>query len=167
MKHIKLTPNLRILYCLASILFIGSSVMGQTVREEKMKKLSFLVGEWVGTSATYKNGVLIKEVPVFEKISYTLDKNLITIDLKSETLQLHTVIYYDEKEETYYYNPYYKNGTNKYPAEYKDGKLIVWPNKRKRFVFSLTPQGDFQEYGEMLEKGKWIKYFEDTFKKTP
>lgn len=167
MEYIKSTSNLRACHCLVIILFAVNSAVGQTSRQEKMEKLNFMIGEWVGISTTYQNDTIAKQVPAFEKISYRLDKNLITIDLQSEILQLHTVIYYDDKDEKYYYNSYYKDGTGKYDAEYKDGKLIVWPNKNKKFIFHLTPNGNFQEYGEKFENGEWIKYFEDNFKKSP
>lgn len=130
-----------------------------------MDKLSFMTGHWVGISTTYKNDTIATQVPAYQKISYKVDKNIITIDLNSETLKLHTVIYYDEKEQTYFYNPYYKNGSAKYPAILKDGKLVVSPNNKKRFIFQLLENGTFREYGETLENGKWIKYFEDNFKK--
>ena len=48
-----------------------------------MEKLNFMIGEWVGISTTYQNDTIAKQVPAFEKISYRLDKNLITIDLQS------------------------------------------------------------------------------------
>ena len=158
--------DLRPYLCLVIMFFTNDSVVGQTSRQEKMEQLNFMIGEWVGISTTYQNDTIVKQVPAMEKISYRLDKNIITIDLQSETLKLHTVIYYDDKDEKYYYNSYYKEGTGKYPAEYKDGKFIVSPNKSKRFIFHLTPKGNFQEYGEKFENGEWIKYFEDNFKKS-
>ena len=166
MEYIKPTFNLRTYYCLVIILFAVDSAVGQSTGQEKMEQLNFMIGDWVGISTTYQNDTIVQQVPAHEKISYKLDKNLITIDLQSETLKLHTVIYYDDKDAKYYYNSYYKEGTGKYAAEFKDGKLIVWPNKYKRFVFHLTPKGDFQEYGEKFENGKWMKYFEDNFKKS-
>lgn len=126
-----------------------------------------MVGDWVGTSTTYKNDSVATKIPAFEKISYKLDEHIITIDLYSELLQLHTIIFYDEEEKTYYYNPYYKKGSAKYKAEFKEGKFIVWPSETKRFVFKLTPEGNFQEYGEILDKGRWVTYFKDNFKKIP
>lgn len=166
MDHIKSAFYLRTCFCLVMMFFAIGSVVGQTSRQEKMEQLNFMIGEWVGISTAYQNDTIVKQVPAMEKISYRLDKNLITIDLQSETLKLHTVIYYDDKDEKYYYNSYYKEGTGKYPAEYKDGKFIVSPNKSKRFIFHLTPKGNFQEYGEKFENGEWIKYFEDNFKKS-
>lgn len=150
-------------YSVLLFIFTTHSFLAQTIQQKKMEKLSFMIGDWVGTSTSYKNGKIVKQVPAFQKISFKVDKNIITIDLNSETLKLHTVIYYDEKEETYFYNPYYKNGNAKYSAELKDGKFIVSPTNKKRFVFNITENGNFQEYGETLENGKWIRYFEDNF----
>lgn len=129
-----------------------------------MQKLDFLIGEWIGISKSYKEGKVTNQVSAFEKIQYGLDKNIITIDLNSESLQLHTVIYYDEKDKTYYYNPFYKTGAAKYKAHFIDGKLVVTPSKTKRFIFTQDNNGNFIEYGEQLIDGKWQKYFEDIFK---
>lgn len=167
MNFINLAFNLRYRFCVSFFLFTLTTSFAQTITQEKMQKLSFMVGEWIGTSTGYDNDTISNQIPAFEKVSYKLDRNIITIDLHSEKLQLHTIIYYDEKDETYYYNPYYKNGAAKYTAELKEGKFIVWPNKNKRFIFNLTPEGNFQEYGEKFENGKWVKYFEDNFIKTP
>lgn len=165
MNYIKLFDILRAYCWVFIILFTTHQLPAQTSSQEQMENLSFMIGEWVGISRAYDHDSITKQVPAFEKISYKLDKSLITINLQSETLQLHTVIYYDDQNKKFYYNPYYKNGTAKYEAVYKDGKFIVMPNDKKRFVFQLTPEGDFQEYGERFENGKWIKYFEDNFKK--
>lgn len=154
-------------YAFAIILTTTNSVFGQTPRQENMGKLRFMVGEWVGISTTYNDDTVATQIPAFESISYKLDQNIITIDLYSELLQLHTVIYYNEKDEKYYYNPYYKSGAGRYDATYRNGKLIVQPNENKRFVFHLTPEGNLQEYGEKREDGKWVRYFEDNFKRMP
>lgn len=138
----------------------------QTLRQKKMSNLKFLVGEWIGTSMSYKDGKMTNKVSAFEKIEYDLDGNIIKIDLNSEALQLHTIIYYSENDSTYYYNPFYKTGAAKYKAEFKDGKFIVNPSETKRFIFTLNKEGNFTEYGETLVNGKWVKYFEDIFKNT-
>ena len=131
-----------------------------------MEQLNFLIGEWVGTSKIYENGVVSKQCPAFENISYDLDKNILVIELNTEFLQLHTIIYYDEKDQKYYYYPFSKRGVGKYPAEYKDGQLVVSRDEKTRYIFRSTPEGGFQEYGEKLINGKWTKTFEDTFMNT-
>jgi len=150
------------------IIFVFSHnfVFCQSVKQEKMEQLSFMVGEWVGTSKVYEEGVVTKQGSAYQNINYDLDKNIIVIELNTELLQLHTIIYYDEKDEKYYYYPFSKNGVNRYPAEYEQGQLIVRSNEKNRFIFSRTSEGGFREYGEQLINGKWIKYFEDTFKNT-
>ena len=148
---------------LLAFFLLASSGFSQSVKQEKMEQLSFLVGEWIGTSKQYQDGKVTKQGAAYEKISYDLDRHILVIELNSEMLQLHTIIYYDEKDSTYYYNPFYKRGAAKYPAELKDGQLIVSASDTKRFIFSRTANGGFQEYGEELVDGKWVKYFEDTF----
>ncbi|MFT6037193.1 MAG: hypothetical protein ACI9XJ_002784 [Marivirga sp.] len=167
MKHIKSSTLHKTCNYLLGFIFISHMAIGQSIQQEKMEKLHFLIGNWVGTSTTYENGALNKQTPAFEQITYKLDNSIITLDLHSESLQLHTVIYYDEKEDTYLYNPYYKEGAAKYVAEYREGKLVVHPNAEKRFVFTLTAEGKFLEYGEKLVNGKWVKYFEDIFSRIP
>jgi len=142
--------------------FISTSMNAQNISQEKMNDLSYMIGDWVGTATTFKNGELDTQIPAFQKIQYRLDKSIITIDLHSESLQLHTVIYYDEKDETYYYHPYYKTGRSESPAKFVDGKLIVSPSETKRYIFQKTNEG-FREHGEELINGEWVKFFEDNF----
>lgn len=131
-----------------------------------MEQLSFMIGEWVGTSKVYENGAVTKEGPAYEKISFDLDKKLLVIELNSEFLQLHTIIRYDEEKQSYFYHPFSKRGTGEYPAEFIDGKLIVSPNETTRYIFTTTESGGFQEYGEKLTDGEWIRYFQDSFVNT-
>jgi len=141
------------------ILLFSSCLFAQ----KEMQKLDFMVGEWIGNSTSIKADTIYKKVPAYEKISYKIDENIITIDLASETLKLHTVIYYSKEDDTYYYNPFYKSGAATYPATYEGGKLIISPNDNKRFIFTTDALGNFTEYGEELIDGVWKKYFEDKF----
>ena len=148
------------------LIFLSSSIFAQNIKKDKMEQLNFLIGEWVGTSKIYKNGIVTKQGSAYEKISYDLDKSILVIELNTEFLQLRTIINYDENDKKYYYHRFSKEGAARYPAEYKDGKLIVWRDDKTRFFFGRTTEGDFQEYGEQLINGKWTKIFEDTFKNT-
>jgi len=148
------------LFCL---LLLSNVLVGQSPKQEKMEQLHFLVGEWVGTSKIYENGVLTKEGAAYEYISYDLEKNILVIELNTEFLQLHTVILYDEKDQKYYYHRFSKDGAAVYPAEFKENQLLVWKDDTTRFFFDSTPEGGFREYGERLVDGKWVKTFEDTF----
>ena len=107
-----------------------------------------------------------KKVQRYEKISYDLGGSILVIELNTEFLQLRTIVTYDEKDQKYYYHRFSKDGAAVYPAEFKDGQLIVWRDDKTRFFFGSTPSGDFREYGEKLIDGEWIKYFEDNLKNT-
>lgn len=146
--------------------FLCNSVFTQNLKQEKMEQLNFLVGEWVGTSKVYESGVVARQCAAYEKISYDLDKSILVIELNTEFLQLHTIIYYDENDQKYYYYRFSKSGASRYPAEYKDGQLIVWKDEKTRFFFGRTAEGGFQEYGEQRINGEWTKIFEDTFVNT-
>jgi len=128
-----------------------------------MEQLSFLVGEWVGTTKVFENGVVTRQGSAYENISYDLDKSILVIELNTEFLQLRTIVYYNEEDQKYYYHRFSKAGAARYPAEFKDGQLIVWRDENTRFFFGKSPNGGFQEYGEQLINGKWTKTFEDTF----
>jgi hypothetical protein len=128
-----------------------------------MEELNFMVGEWIGTSRIIENGKVAKEVPAFEKISYDLNGSILVIELNSELLKLHTIIYYDEETEAYSYNPFSEKGSRKLPAKLLDGKLVVQASDTKRFIFQKIGNNSFMEYGETFTDGAWIKYFEDTF----
>lgn len=142
------------------LLMAMNCLMAQSEKKDRMANLAFMIGDWVGISKSF-NKDKTKEVAAYEKIDYKLDESLITIDLMSESLQLHTIIYYDEKDQTYYYCPYSKKGVGKFRGEYKNGQFIVWFSESNRLIFQLTPDGKFQEFGERLNSGKWEKYFED------
>ena len=142
------------------------SVFAQSQKQVKMEQLNFLVGEWIGTTKVYQNGVFSRDGSAYEKISYDLNRSILVIELNTEFLQLHTVVLYDEADQKYYYHRFSNSGAARYPAEFKDNQLIVWKDEKTRFFFGSTPSGGFKEYGEQLVDGKWIITFEDTFKNT-
>lgn len=153
-------------YCFLLVLFLISHLslaQKTSTKQQKMEQLSFMTGEWVGTSTLYENGAVSKQVPAFQHIAYDLNKSILVIKLNSELLKLHTIIYYNEQENTYYYHPFSENGARKLPAEYKDERFVVHANEHKRFVFERTGTNSFREYGEKQVDGVWIKYFEDQF----
>jgi len=150
-----------------AFLLLMHTLSGQSVSQQKMDSLHFMVGQWVGISTSIKDGKVVSEIPAFQSIKYALNKHAILIDLKSESLQLHTVIRYDEKDKTYYYNPFSERGARKLPADFENGKFIVRASDTKRFIFERTGPNSFREYGENFENGKWVKYFEDKFKDIP
>ncbi|MEQ8705492.1 MAG: hypothetical protein RIC19_16315 [Phaeodactylibacter sp.] len=151
------------IFCGAVICLLCHPVFAQNLKQEKMEQLSFLVGEWVGTSKIYENGVVTRQCAAYEKISYDLNKSILVVELNTEFLQLRTIITYHEEDQKYYYHRFSRDGAAVYPAEFKEGQLIVWRDEKTRFFFGGTPEGGFVEYGEKLINGAWIKTFEDTF----
>ena len=144
-------------------LLITSVVFGQNTKQEKMQALSFMVGEWIGTSKGFENGKITREVAAYQEIAYDLDQHILVIKLNSESLLLHTIIYYDQTDDTYYYHPFSKRGMKRSPAKFEDGKLVVWNSDTRRYTFSRTEDGGFREHGEQFIDGKWVTYFEDIF----
>ncbi|SNR16808.1 hypothetical protein [Tenacibaculum jejuense] len=141
--------------------FVVFMVNAQESEKQALQKLSFLIGDWEGTSTSYgKNGV--KKVPVTENVSYLLDGNLIQLNVKSEWIALHTIISYNVKDKKYYYYPFTKNGNKQgYKGEIVEGKFMVYFNESRRLTFTKTEKGEFHEFGERLVNGNWEKYFED------
>lgn len=146
--------------------FPFTSLSGQSTQQEKMANLSYMVGEWVGTSTLYKDGEVTQQVPAFEKISYDLNQSIIVIELNSELLKLHTIIHFHEQDDTYYYYAFSERGGGKLPAQFSEGRFVVQANETKRYIFEPVGENGFREYGEELLEGKWVKYFEDVFTNT-
>ena len=151
------------LFTIVWVMLVSNATFSQSVAQDKMGKLKFMVGEWIGTTTVLEEGVVTKKGSAFQRISYDLEGHLIVIELNSEFLQLLTVIYYDEEDKTYYYQPYSKNGSNRYKAIYQNGEFIVHPSDDYRFIFSSPANDHFREYGEQYKNGEWIKTFEDNF----
>lgn len=154
------------IFFLLAIFFVANLGFSQVTKLERMKALNFMVGDWVGSSTTLDNGDTINHVPAFQKIRYDLNKHIIVIDLRTELLQLHTVIHYSEKDSTYYYTPFSENGSRQLTASLNNGVFTVAANNTTRFVFKATKEGGFREYGEKLVDGEWVKYFIDNFTNT-
>ncbi len=151
------------LFLVVFFTLLSQSSLSQSISKQKINALSFMIGEWVGTSKLIQNDSVVKEVTALQTIRFDLNKSVIIIDLKSETLNLHTIISYNEKDKTYYYSPYSENGSRKLSAQLVKNQFIVNSNNSKRFIFNLIHKNKFQEYGEKLIDGKWVKYFEDNF----
>ena len=94
-------------------------------------------------------------------MQYILDGDLITIDLDSPSLKLHTIIGYKKDEGSYFYQPFTKNRSSQFKGELIDNQFVVYFNPERRLIFERTAEGAFHEYGEQLKDGKWEKYFED------
>ncbi|MFD0797655.1 RidA family protein [Maribacter chungangensis] len=154
MKQLK-TSTLGIVF-----LLFFNLLLAQEEEKKELAKLSFLMGNWSGISSTFKANDTTS-VKVRESVNYIMNGNIITLDVVSANIELHTLITYSKKDTCYYYQPYSKTGGGKYKGKLEDGRFIVYFNPENRLIFEKTDNGEFHEYGESFKDGKWKKYFED------
>jgi hypothetical protein len=157
--------NLRTVLIITLLSFFNST-NAQSIQQEKMKALDFMVGEWIGTSTTIDSGKVTQKVPAFEKIDYDLNQSILVIKLNSSLLKLHTIIHYSVKDSTYYYYAFSEKGGGRLPAKIINGRLVVQAGPKRRYTFERYGNKGFREYGEKLINGSWVKYFEDQFTNT-
>ncbi|AXT20708.1 hypothetical protein D7030_11960 [Flavobacteriaceae bacterium AU392] len=147
-------------------LFLSSSIsFAQSAEQKAMKKLSFMIGDWKGSGTSYPKE---KNTPynVMSTVQYDLDGELIVLRHRSirnnkTILALHTLIYYNKEDGFYYYNAYRRSGARPFKCKLNDEKLICEINGNYRLTFQQTKKGEFNEFGQRLTDGKWIKNFED------
>lgn len=152
--------------CFISITSLHShGVFAQTTEKEALSRLSFMVGDWIGVSTSYKKDGSSKSIPVREKVSYQLEGNLINLMVSSPALKLQTVVRYSVEDGKYYYHPFTKNSTGEFEGFMDDEKFVVKFNDTYRLTFEKTDSG-FREYGMKLKDGEWVKNFQDELHST-
>lgn len=162
------SKRLRALYVAALVGISGShsfSVLAQTTEKEALSKLSFMIGDWVGTSTSYDQDGSSESISVKEKVAYQLSGNLINLIVSSEALELQTVVRYSVEDGKYYYHPFTKNSTGEFEGFMDDEKFVVKFNDTYRLTFEKTDSG-FREYGMKLKDGEWVKNFQDELHST-
>jgi enamine deaminase RidA (YjgF/YER057c/UK114 family) len=152
--------KIKTIVSIALLLLFFNPLLCQEVEKKELAKLSFLMGNWSGSSSSYTSKDTT-QVKVRESVNYIMDGNILTLDVVSTEIELHTLITYSVKDSCYYYQPYSKTGGGKYKGKLEDEKFIVHFNPKSRLIFEKTKNGEFHEYGESLVDGKWEKYFED------
>ncbi|MEP0265547.1 hypothetical protein [Dokdonia sp.] len=150
---------------LLTIFFTTQITFAQSVEQQEMAKLSFMIGDWKGTGSSLPKEEN-KPYDVLSKVRYDLDGELIVLKHRSQrggksVLSLHTIIYYNAEEEQYYYYAFRKKGARPFTGTIIDGKLICTIGDDYQLVFQRTPEGFFNEYGEKRVDGIWVKNFED------
>ena len=144
----------------ALLLVLINPLSAQEEERKELAKLSFLMGNWSGTSNSFTPNDTTR-VKVRESVNYIMNGAILTLDVVSPNIELHTLINYSKKDTCYYYHPFSKTGGGKYKGKLEDGKFIVYFNPERRLIFEKTANGEFHEYGESFTDGKWKKYFED------
>ena len=156
-----------IIIAIFTVVFLASStvVCAQSVEQKAMKKLSFLIGDWKGSGTSYPKEEN-KPYDVVSTVRYDLDGELLVLRHRSKRgnktlLALHTLIYFNKEDGFYYYNAYRKNGARPFKCKLNEGKFNCEINGNYRLTFQKTKEGAFNEFGQRLIDGKWIKNFED------
>lgn len=150
---------------LLSLFLITNISFAQSEEQKAMAKLSYMIGDWKGTGTSYPKEDN-KPYDVLSKVRYDLDGELLVLKHRSirngeAILSLHTIIYYNVEEQQYYYYAFRRKGVRPFTGQIIDGKLVCTINNNYRLTFQRTPEGFFNEYGEKLVDGVWIKNFED------
>jgi len=146
--------------------FMSSTVLfAQSEEQKAMKKLSFLIGDWKGSGTSYPTKEN-KPYDVISNVSYDLDGELLVLRHRSTrgdktVLALHTLIYFNKEDGFYYYNAYRRSGARPFKCKLNDGIFICEINGNYRLTFRKTKEGNFNEFGQRLIDGKWVKNFED------
>ncbi|TCP28579.1 hypothetical protein EV195_101759 [Tenacibaculum skagerrakense] len=152
---------MKLIYSLLLYFFMASFSSQAQAEKEALDKLSFMIGNWKGTSFSFSEKET-KTTEVTEDVTYKMNGSLLVLDVKSSWIELHTIITYNSKEQCYYYHPFSKAGLrDKYKGNFEDNVFRVYFTKERRITFTLTKEGYFHEYGENLKNGSWEKYFED------
>ncbi len=164
------TINLNILLLFLSIFLVSQLSSAQTEEQTAMAKLSFMIGDWKGNGSSYPKEEN-QPYDVLSKVRYDLDGELLVLKHRSirdgkAVLSLHTIIYYNVKEEQYYYYAFRQKGVRPFTGKIMDGKLICSIGDDYRLTFQRTEDGFFNEYGEKLIDGVWTKNFEDILQPT-
>lgn len=154
-------------FIILSISFFASTAVsfGQTEEKKAMAKLSFMIGDWKGSGTSYPKKDH-KPYKAISQVRYDLDGELIVLKHRSirdkkTVLALHTLIYYNKKDGFYYYNAYRRSGARPFKCTFNERKLVCEIDGNYRLTFQRTKNGEFNEYGQRLVNGKWVKNFED------
>ena len=142
----------------------------QTEEQKAMAKLSFLIGDWKGTGTSYP---LDNNEPynVLSSVRYDLNGELLVLRHRSKRdgdtlLALHTIMYYNKKDGFYYYNAYRGSGARPFKCQLNNNEFICEINGDYRLTFKRTENGEFNEFGQRLVDGEWVKNFEDILQPT-
>ena len=150
---------------LLAIFFTTQVSFAQSIEQQEMAKLSFMIGDWKGTGSSLPKDAN-QPYDVLSKVRYDLDGELIVLKHRGKrngkaVLSLHTIIYYNVEEQHYYYYAFRQKGVRPFKGSIVDGKFICTLGDDYRLVFQRTPEGLFNEYGEKRVNGIWVKNFED------
>lgn len=166
----KLTTSIFRLLVIGFFFTQAVGLKAQTEEQKAMAKLSFMIGDWKGKGTSYPKE---NNTPynVLSKVRYDLDGELLVLRHRSTRndstlLALHTIMYYDKTDGSYYYYAYRRSGARPFQCQLKDDQFICEINGNYRLTFQRTENGEFNEFGQRLVDGEWVKNFEDILQPT-
>lgn len=177
---------MRFLTLIIALAFVETSFaqapdFGGKVMVEKMKGLSFLVGEWSGSAKFYRGGQTF-EVQSSEKVEVKAGGTALFItgthwmDRGGSKVVIHdaaAMLTYDNAKSSYRLVSQLANGLSGSFEVKPEGKGIIWSapapdGATMRYTMRINEAGDWYEVGESSTDGKaWTKVMELTLKKVP
>jgi hypothetical protein len=146
-----------------------------TTRQNEIKKLAYMVGQWKGTGWMERQGGR-ETFTGTETVQSKLGGLGLLVEgnfKNSEGVVVHetlAVISYDDKAKNFNFRTYLANGSvGDHILSLLEGGWqwgIQYPQGNVRFTFKLTEKGDWFEIGEFSADGKnWRKFLELNLKK--
>ncbi len=150
----------------------AQNFVSDSLSKVEMKKLDFLIGEWVGSGWMYGQDRVKYEFDQTENIIYKLDSTVILIEGigKSNGKLVHhalAMISYNKADKNYDFQSFLANGLKgSYKAEIKDGQLYWYPTSNTQYIIWLDKSGRWVEKGEYKAGDQWFQFLEMTLTKT-
>ena len=144
----------------------------ESVQQSRIRALSFLVGSWAGEGKSYDDNGNTSSYFDTENVWFDVDDSLLIIQAngfrdEKPFYGIHTVVYYDESAEHYWYNPYTAKGARAFSCNLVDKVFLCYTeDKTFRLTFRRTDSGQWNEFGERFVDGLWKKTFETILNKT-
>lgn len=146
-----------------------------TIRQNEMKKLDYMVGQWKGTGWMERQGGR-ETFAGTETVQSKLNGLALMFEgnfKNKEGVAIHetlAVLSYNEKTKSYDFRTYLANGSvGDYVLNLIEGGWqwsIQYPQGGVRFTFKLTDKGEWFEIGEFSPDGRnWRKFLEMNLKK--
>lgn len=144
----------------------SSSTVVKSDTQIAISKLDFLVGNWAGLGISYSADGTQTSYHDTEHVRFDLDKNLLLINARGEKpdgemiYSLHTVIFYNSQSQKYIYTPFTgKNKVITFECTLNDLPQLICltQNQDYRLTFQRLDDGGWNEYGEVLKDGEWVK----------
>lgn len=161
---------------LASLLSFSTtrsqSFKTDTVSQENIQKLDFLLGKWEGSGWRMSPDGTKHTFDQSENVQFKLDSTAVLIEGKGIANEeiIHNaiaIITYDKESGNYAFQSFLQNGMKgSFKAELKESVFYWYPNENIRYIISINDKGQWHETGEFNREGNWRQFFEMTLSKS-